>query len=424
MAAPGPPRGPSAASIFHPPDLQAMCLQAMSAGNVCLLQTDWFWGAPLTLLDLEGQRGRAGLGHSAPTLMDLDPQQSKSVAQVSSASLLPPAAASTEATDGPSTSAVPAAVADPILAADLRLLKRVCCQQCLCRCPRTSLTLQSPLACAYEQRMLTYLLPLPGKQSSMSIPTLHRSSASIPQQIALAFPSRCRSSWPRQSEQSLVMRLSTCCVAQTHSQTVQPQTTVRQTTPPCQPQQQQRLWQPPDRQAGSTNQPQSTGKCPLQPLGGVLNEPPQTPLYSFCLSTSKGSARGTSGRHCLQSCKLGHGISLLCKRHTMLPRQRLPHGAERGCYRHMGWPIILGCWHISQPRRGLVVQGLTPSLRGLSLCWRPLWQIYCCSRHLERQPCHHGVSVCSCREAGGASTFLPAKPPSCHASRHTLTSRG
>jgi len=69
------------------------------------------------VLDLGGQRGRAGLGHSAPTLMDLDPQQSKSVAQVSSGSLLPPAAASMEATDGPSTSAVPLAVADPTLAA-------------------------------------------------------------------------------------------------------------------------------------------------------------------------------------------------------------------------------------------------------------------------------------------------------------------
>ena len=74
-------------------------------------------GRPLDpVLDLAGQRGRAGLGHSMPTMMDLDPQ-SKSVAQVSSGSLLPPAAASMEATDGPSTSDVPAAVADPTLAA-------------------------------------------------------------------------------------------------------------------------------------------------------------------------------------------------------------------------------------------------------------------------------------------------------------------
>jgi len=75
-------------------------------------------GRPLDpVLDLGGQRGRAGLGYSARTLIDRDPQQSKSVAQVSSGSLLPPAAASMEATDGPSTSAVPAAMADHILAA-------------------------------------------------------------------------------------------------------------------------------------------------------------------------------------------------------------------------------------------------------------------------------------------------------------------
>ncbi len=49
--------------------------------------------------DLGGQRGRAVLDHSAPTLLDLDPQQSKSAAQVSS--LLTPAAASMQATDGP-----------------------------------------------------------------------------------------------------------------------------------------------------------------------------------------------------------------------------------------------------------------------------------------------------------------------------------
>ena len=46
----------------------------------CLLQTYWFWGAPLTLSWIL-EVSVAGLGHSAPTLMDLDPQQPKSVAQ-------------------------------------------------------------------------------------------------------------------------------------------------------------------------------------------------------------------------------------------------------------------------------------------------------------------------------------------------------
>ncbi len=80
----------------------------------------------------------------------------------------------------------------------------------------------------------------------------------------------------------------------------------------------------------------------------------------------------------------------------------------------MGWPIILGCWHISQPRRGLLFKAC-PLLSEVSAYdIHPNWQIYCFSRHLEWQPCHHGVSVCSCREAR-ASTFLAAKPPSCHA---------
>ena len=69
------------------------------------------------VLDLGGQRGRAGLDHSAPIVMDLYPQQ-RAVAQVSSGSLLTPATAPMQATDGPSTSAVPTLAADPALAAE------------------------------------------------------------------------------------------------------------------------------------------------------------------------------------------------------------------------------------------------------------------------------------------------------------------
>ena len=85
---------------------------------MCLLQTEWLWNAPLTLSWILGVTV-AGLGwsHSAPTLLALHPQQSKSAAQVSSGSLLTPAAASMQSTEGPSTPAVPAAVADPALAA-------------------------------------------------------------------------------------------------------------------------------------------------------------------------------------------------------------------------------------------------------------------------------------------------------------------
>ena len=65
---------------------------------------------------------------------------------------------------------------------------------------------------------------------------------------------------------------------------------------------------------------------------------------------------------------------------------------------------------------------LNPTVNRL-LCCRPLWHIYWCSRHLEWQPCHHGVSVCSFQEAV-ASTFLSAKPPSCYAYRPSLNAGG
>ena len=42
------------------------------------------------------------------------------------------------------------------------------------------------------------------------------------------------------------------------------------------------------------------------------------------------SGKRGSGRHCLQPCKLGHGMSLLCKTHPVLPRQRLNSGVGRG----------------------------------------------------------------------------------------------
>ena len=100
-------------------------------------------GRPLdAVLNLGVQRDRAGLAQSAPTLMDHS-QQYKSAAQVSSGSLLTPAAVSMQAKDGPSTSAVPAAVADPALAAgpppaDTPMLLAVpllvfLTLQCLCR---------------------------------------------------------------------------------------------------------------------------------------------------------------------------------------------------------------------------------------------------------------------------------------------------
>jgi len=175
-----------------------------------------------------------------------------------------------QTTDGPSTSAVPASEADPTLVAgpaNTPMLPAVP----LSVPPDFPDTAVSSMPCAYGQKMLTYLLTLPGKQSSVCKPVLHQSSANIPQLIALAYASGCKSSWSQQSKKGLVMHRSTYCVAQTHSQTsqqqIQSQTTLWQTAPRCQPHQQQQVCQPPDGQAGSTNQPQSTGRPALLPHG-------------------------------------------------------------------------------------------------------------------------------------------------------------
>ena len=147
--------------------------------------------------------------------------------------------------------------------------------------PRTFLTLQCPLPCAYGQRMLTTLSTLPGKHLCACQLCVRAQPASL---SALACPSRCKSSWSLQSEQSLVKHRSYYRVAQTHNQTA-----LRQTAPPCQPHQQQRLLQPPVGQAGSTNQPQSTRKCLQEPLRR-LNEPPQ-PLSLQLLSLNVNGLR-------------------------------------------------------------------------------------------------------------------------------------
>ncbi|KAL0019350.1 hypothetical protein WJX77_012466 [Trebouxia sp. C0004] len=87
--------------------------------------------------------------------MDLDPQQSKSAAQASSGSLLTLAEASMQAIDGPSTSDVPASVADPALAAGPPPADTPMLPAMPWLLPQTFLTLQCPLPCAYGQRMLT-----------------------------------------------------------------------------------------------------------------------------------------------------------------------------------------------------------------------------------------------------------------------------
>jgi hypothetical protein len=166
----------------------------------CLLETDWFWGASLTLSLI--------LGVSVAGLCWTTQRQLFWIWTHSSPSLLLRSALCSPQQQPPCKLQMvhkPQLCLQrwqtPPLALGLRLLTHPCCQQSLCWCPRTFLTLQCPLPiccplpCAYGQRMLTYLLTLPGKQFSMCMPILRQSSANIPQQIALDCPSRCRSSW-------------------------------------------------------------------------------------------------------------------------------------------------------------------------------------------------------------------------------------
>ncbi len=140
------------------------------------------------------------------------------------------------------------------------------------------------------QRLLTYLLPLPGKQFLMCMPTLCRSSASIPQQIALACQAAAGAhGHSSQSTDDVSFHPLCGSDAQSDSSGADPalcstvadgpssSTSALWQTAPRQGHQQQQLWQPPDGQAGITNVSQSTRKCPLQPLGGCSMSHPRPP---------------------------------------------------------------------------------------------------------------------------------------------------
>ena len=106
------------------------------------------------------------------------------------------------------------------------------------------------------------------------------------------------------------------------------------------------------------------------PGGGGVDEPPPTPVSTASVHELRERQKRAAFLAVLEA---GHGISLLCERHTMQFRHRLHHGVKRGSHRLMGWPIILGCWYNSQPRRGVVLLvALVPRL--LSCCQGPTLQ--------------------------------------------------
>ena len=123
-------------------------------------------------------------------------------------------------------------------------------------------------------------------------------------------------------------------------------------------------------------------------------------LYCFCFSVSMGSERGRSGRHCLQSCKLGHGMSLLCKRHPMLPKQRLHIGVERGqALQPHGMAHHFGLL-ARQPAAAWPC--CSRLVRGLSLCCRCMLLSRGRAAHVSSSK----ASFLSCQQALPSSLFL------------------
>ena len=241
-------------------------------------------GRPLDpVLDLAGHRGRAGLGHSMPTLMDLDPQ-SKSVAQVSSGSLLPPAAASMEVTDGPSTSDVPAAVADPTLAAgptpaDTPMLPAAP----LSVTPDFPDTAVSSAMCLWAEDV-----DIPVDIARQAVLYVHAKFAS---ELSPHPAADCTClSKPLQELMVTAVKavtgdasfhLLTQTRSQTAQQRIQPQTTMGQTAPPCQPHQQSQLWQPPD---GTSRRVLESAPC--SPWGGSMSHPRTPSLQLLSLNVN------------------------------------------------------------------------------------------------------------------------------------------
>ncbi len=244
-------------------------------------------GRPLDpVLDLGGQRGRYGLGHSAPTLPSVDPQQ-RAAAQVSSSSQLTLAAAPMQTTDGPSTSAVPTAAANPAFATDPLLDDTPMLSAVPLSVPPDFLeTAVSSAMCSWAEDV-----DIPVDIARQAILYVHAKFASERSR----HPSADCTCLSKLLQALMVTAVRAVTVdasfhllygsdAQSDSPGAAPATDSTVADSPSMPtNQQQQLRQPPNGQAGSTNQPQSTRKCPLQPLGG-LNEPTQTSVSTASVS--------------------------------------------------------------------------------------------------------------------------------------------
>ncbi len=191
-----------------------------------------------------------------------------------------------QATDGPSTSAVPATVADPALAAgfmpaDTPMLPA----EPLLVPPDFPDTAVSSAMCLWAEDV-----DIRVDITRQAILYVHANFASELSQHPSA-DCTCLSK-PLQELMVTSVRAVTddasfhlLCSSDAQSDSSgadQASDSTGKTAPPCQAHQQQQLWQPPDGQAGSTNQPQSTGTA--APGGGSMSQPRPPSLQLLALN--------------------------------------------------------------------------------------------------------------------------------------------
>ncbi len=170
------------------------------------------------------------------------------------------------------------------------------------------------------------------------------------------------------------------------------------------------------RRSGKQHKP-AAEYCKVPPAApvGAQRATPGPPLCSFCLSMSAGSERGRSGRQRMKSCNLGHGMSLLCKRHTLLPRQRLHNNVEGA------GPTAPSFWAAgTSASRGVAL--LFKACLLLSYATEPYGRIIAAQGNLSGNLVIM-ASLLQSREQECAP-FFQQSPPSCHASRNSLIAKG
>ncbi len=167
----------------------------------------------------------------------------------------------------------------------------------------------------------------------------------------------------------------------------------------------------PDGQAGSTNQPQSTGNCPLQPLGG-LNEPPQTPLSTASVSQSHWAPTGAEAGGIVCS-PASWAVACRCS----------ASWCRKGAGPTAPWDgPSLWAAGTSASRGVALLFKACPLLSGVSAyAADPGGSFTAAQGNLSGS---HVTMVSMYAPVERQEHFLAAKPPLCYANRHSLIPRG